>query len=260
MSEETESLLKLTVNRAISETVVAPAEASAPSIEKLGSNSEGLWIRSYLLTPGKYNSRGWAVDRSTALQNIQSVFGKPLILYRDPISGKADHPKYNERYSAQANAQNQAQHAIGVVKRVYYNEDDDSYYADSLITDAKAKEYINSFHDKKLPIPVSPQIVYNPKLNLPNYYRNWELSHLAVVDKAAYGPSAAVIGTCDGPESHCAKELAKANTIAAAASASASAFAIPGYELQRDTSSVGAYLAHSMVWKPQTGKLPGRIA
>lgn len=92
----------------------------------------------------------------------------------------------------------QSRDAVGIVKKVFYDKETDSYYADSIVTDPKAKEFINSFHDKKIPIPVSPQIVYDPNKNLPNWYDSWPFSHLAVVDKAAYGPQAAIIGACDG--------------------------------------------------------------
>jgi hypothetical protein len=264
MSEETESLLKQTAYRTLSESTipVASAEASSVSTERLGSDSSGLWIRSFLIKPGTYNSRGWAIDRSTALQNVYSIVGKPLVLSRDPKTGRADHPVWNEKFSAEANVRAQSSDAIGVVKRVYYNEDDDSYYADSLVTDKAAIDYLNGFANKKLPIPVSPQLVYNPNKNLPNYYSNWEFSHLAVVDKAAYGPSAAIVGACEGNEETCHKKLQRAAVItaAASASASASASAIPGYELQRDCSSADAFLAGSKIYAPANGKIRGRIA
>jgi hypothetical protein len=75
------------------------------------------------------------------------------------------------------------------------------------------------------------------------------------VDKAAYGPSAAVIGTCEGQESHCAKELQRANTIAASAAASALASVMPGLELQRDTSSADAFLTGSKIYAQANGKM-----
>jgi hypothetical protein len=83
MSEETESLLKQTAYRTLSESTIASAEASYSSAttERLGSDSEGLWIRSFLIKPG-VNSRGWAIDRQTALQNVYSIVGKPLVAKR----------------------------------------------------------------------------------------------------------------------------------------------------------------------------------
>jgi hypothetical protein len=116
--EDTESLLKATASRALSETVLAPAsaEASFTETERLGSDSEGLWIRSFLIKPGTYNSRGWAIDRQTALQNVYSIVGKPLVLSRDPKTGRADHPVWNEKFSAEANVKAQSRDAIGVVK------------------------------------------------------------------------------------------------------------------------------------------------
>jgi hypothetical protein len=250
--QETESLLK--------QTILSSAEGSYQETEKLGSDSEGLWLRSFLIKPGVYNKRGWAVSSETVMQNIYSIVGKPLVLHRDPQTGKADHPSWNEHFSAEANVRAQSSDAIGVVKKVFYNKDDDSYYADSLVTDAKAKEYINSLHGRKLPIPVSPQIVYNPKLNSPNYFSDWSFSHLAVVDKAAYGPAAAVIGACDGNERTCHKELQKINVVAAASASASAEASVPGLELKRDTSSVGSYLIGNRVWAPSKGKRPGKVA
>jgi hypothetical protein len=244
---DTESLLK---------TASASGIAEGSYVERLGNDSEGLWIRSFLIKPGVRNARGWGVDSSTALQNVYSIVGKPLVLYRDPVTGKADHPSWNHHYSADANMKNQSRDAIGVVKKVFYDPNTDAYFADSLVTDKAAIEHLNSFTDRRIPIPVSPQIVYDPNKNLSNWYDKWSFSHLAVVNAAAYPSNLArVIETCNGNEETCHKKLQRAVIAAASASASAS-----GYVPKRDTSSPDAFLSSSMVWAPPNGKHPRRLA
>jgi hypothetical protein len=142
-----------------------------------------------------------------------------------------------------------------VVKKVWYDKESDSYYADSLVTDPKAKEYINRFQDSKIPIATSPQILYNQNQELPNYYKNWEFSHLAIVDRGAYGNQAQVIGTCKGDGETCTKKLQQQAATIAAASASAM-----GYEIKRDTSSADAFLAGCMSASPSKGKRRGVVA
>jgi hypothetical protein len=260
---ETEQLLKQASYRALS---LAAAEGSLASpeqlyTERLGTDSSGLWLRSFLIKPGVRNSRGWGIDSSTALQNVYSIVGKPLVLHKDKTSGRLDHPEWNHHYSAEANIKNQAQDAIGEVKRVYYDKDTDAYYADSLVTDKTAINYLNGFADKKLPIPVSPQIVFDETKNEKDWYKSWQFSHLAIVQASAY-PShlSRVIETCNGDTETCHKKLAKATAVAAAsASASASVASGLGYELQRDTSSANAFLAGSKIWAPANGKIRGRL-
>jgi hypothetical protein len=115
---------------------------------------------------------------------------------------------------------NQEKYKIGQIERIYYNKDNDCYYADCKVTDERAKRFINSFIDKHLPIPVSPQILYNPKIEQENYYRDWQLSHLALVPKgAAYGTDARILHVCTGDSDTCCKQFQ--NTAAASTSDSA---------------------------------------
>jgi hypothetical protein len=191
----------------------AMAQGSYPYAysERLDSGNNGskdLWIRSFLINT-KYNARGWAVDPSTILQNVYSIVGKPLVLDENPITGKADHPRWDTHKSAEANLLEQGKKAIGVVEKVFYDKETDSYYADSRVTDPHAREYIRQFHGKKVPIHVSPQLVYDSKTEQPNYYKNWQFVHLAVVDKPAYGPQAQAIGACMVTEKHVEKSCSR---------------------------------------------------
>jgi hypothetical protein len=45
-------------------------------------------------------------------------------------------------------------------KKVLRGQQTANYYVDVKVTDKAAKEYIKSFADKKIPLPVSPQLVY----------------------------------------------------------------------------------------------------
>lgn len=239
--EDKESLLRDSTRTAVAQGSYA---------EKLESNKDGLWLRSFLISSA-VNARNWSVDKDTLLRNVYSIVGQPLVL--DQFDGRADHPVYDTTKSKEANFAQQRKSAIGEVKRVWYDKETDAYYADSLVTDKRAKEYINSFSSKKIPIQVSPQILYNEKFESPNGpYKNWEFSHLAIVSKAAY-PNANVIGVCAGDGRTCKDKLQKAAAVTAAASASL------GYSLERDTSSADAYITGHMVAAPNNGKRRGTI-
>ena len=199
--------------------------------ERLGTDSKGdLWIRTFLINT-RLNKRGWSVAPDTIHKNVLSIIGKPLVIDRDPMTGRIDHPQWNSSKSASANLHEQSKYAIGTVERVYYDKETDSYYADSRITNAAARNYINSLitgTNKKIPIAVSPQLVYDPKTEHPNYYKNWELTHIAIVDNGAYGPQAKAIGTCNGDSETCQQQLQQIAGVAASASVR---FAGPGPEL-----------------------------
>jgi hypothetical protein len=190
----------------------------------LGQDQYGdLWIRSFLISSVP-NARGWQVDPSTVRANVVSAIGKPLVIDRDPVTGRIDHPPWDSTKSAEANYRAQKRFSIGTVEKVFYDPNTDAYYADSRVTDRRAKDYISSFHGKKIPLPVSPQIIFNEHTEQPNYYRDWEFSHLAIVDKGAYGPPAKVIATCNGDGKTCHQQLQQttATTTSGLAAASAS--------------------------------------
>jgi hypothetical protein len=198
-------------------------------------DSDGLYIRSFLIAPGVYNKRGWAISPDTARQNAYSAVGKPLVLYQNPQTGTPDHPMYNTRKSADANFAEQSRYKIGTIEKVFYNPNDGAYYADSKITDPHAREYIKKFKGNKLPIYVSPQILWSEDgINKSNYYTNWDVQHLAIVGRSAYDPAQAqVIGLCSGDGKTCHEklqlEVVKPPSPGAAMAAAASASLGPDY-------------------------------
>jgi hypothetical protein len=112
---------------AIRSTALAMAEASNSAsgstmqIERLGEDSNGdMWIRSFLINSNR-NQRGWAVNRSTLRKNATSIIGKPLVLYKDPETGRIDHYPWNTLQSAEANIKDQEKYAVGRVEKVYYD-------------------------------------------------------------------------------------------------------------------------------------------
>lgn len=177
--------------------------------ERLDSDGKDLYIRSFLIAPGVYNKRGWAISPDTARQNAYSAVGKPLVLYQNPQTGTPDHPMYNTRKSAEANFVEQSKYKIGTIEKVFYNPNDGAYYADSKISDPHAREYIKKFKGNKLPIYVSPQILWSEDgINKSNYYTNWDVQHLAIVGRSAYDPAQAqVIGLCHGDGKTCHEKL-----------------------------------------------------
>src|SRR5919198_1889280 len=190
------------------------AESSAPPlyVERLGQDSNGdMWVRSFLINT-KRNERGWSVNPRTIRKNVLSIVGKPLILYRDPQSGKIDHHPWDIKRTAEANIKSQEQYAVGRAERVFYDDKTDSYYADAKVTDPQAKAYIKSFSDMKIPLPVSPQLTWlQDGINKDNYYTNWDFTHLAIVEKAAYGPDAKILHSCNGQYEKCQQKFEENN-------------------------------------------------
>ena len=73
----------------------------------------------------------------------------------------------------------------------------------------KLQDFSNSFHGRTIPLPVSVQLTY-PNTEEKDFYKNYNLEHVAIVDKAAYGPVAKAIGVCRGDyEGKCREELQK---------------------------------------------------
>lgn len=192
----------------------ASAEASYPAANfpvKLGKDENGdLWVRSFLLNSNQ-NAANWSVARETLRDNITSAIGKPLVLHRHEITGKIVHPDWRSNVSAQANYASQRDKAIGVIEKVFYYDKNDSYYADIKVTDPEARDYIDAHSTQGSNIhgiSVSPQIIYDPKREKSNGpYKNWSVSHLAIVEKGAYGPQAKVIGACNGNGPTCHEKL-----------------------------------------------------
>jgi hypothetical protein len=253
----TESLLSA-ATRSFKYTTAAQASSpNSPFPLKLGSDDKGdLYIRSFLIN-SRPNARGWQVDPGTVRSNVLSIIGKPLCLDKHPISGRIDHPLWLSSRSASDNYEAQRSKAVGIVEKVFYDAETDSYYADSKITDPSARNYIDSFSGK-VPIAVSPQLIYDPAKEKPNYYKDWSFSHLAIVDKAAYGAQARVIGACNGDAQTCHQKLQTVASTAAAAAASAS------FASSADASSIVtryASYASGLLKTPYiNGKPPRRLA
>lgn len=203
------------------------AEASTPTsyIERLGEDSNGdLWIKFFLINH-QNNSRGWRIDNRTSKEKVLSAIGKPIVLFRDIFSNKVDHPHWDSKKSSEANYEAQSKYEIGKINKVFYWPDNDSYYATGKITDKDAKEYIKSFKEKKVPLPTSPQIIYDSRKEKPDHYSNWELTHLAIVQKGAYGPDAKVSHFCVGNGETCSKQIE--NTAVASAPSFTPVITIP---------------------------------
>jgi hypothetical protein len=222
------------------------AEASAPSITRLGEDKNGdLWIRSLLIND-KVNARGWSVDRLTLPKNVYSIVGRPLVLGTNPITRKNDHPGWDTLKPADANFKEQEKYKIDTVEKVFYDKNTDSYYCDSKISNRPARNFLNSFIDIDIPIAVSPQIVFDPAKEQNTDYKNWIFTHLAVVDKAAY-PDAKVIGACTGDYgTTCGQRLQQiattrtpTPTATSAASAADIDTSVSGHKLRNFTYSYG---------------------
>jgi hypothetical protein len=194
------SILPKLLNQA-TRSLYTAADASAYS-QRLNQDESGLWVRTFLIS-NRRNSRGWRADTSNNDQ-LLSIIGKPLVLDRNPLTGRLDHPKYDTTKSEAANASEHARHAIGTVMSVHYNPNNDSYYADSLITDPTVIKYLNdnTSRDGKIALQTSPQILYDPKTEQKDNFKNWKFSHLAVVSAGAY-PEAQIVGTCLGNKETC---------------------------------------------------------
>ena len=232
------------------------AEASASYSENLGTDKKGdLWIKSFLINTD-INKRGWSVDPNTIRENVKSIIGKPLVMARNALTGRIDHPVWDTRKSAEANYESQLASAIGTVEDYQYDPRTNTYYAISRITVPAVRDELLSKtnpygKNNKLPIAVSPQILYNPSTEQANYYKNWTFSHLSLVDEPAYGPQAVGLEACNGDKKTCSQKLQQVTAAAAAASSSPDSSVLP--QLRRPT------VYHSWTRVPENGKRPGCI-
>jgi hypothetical protein len=156
-----------------------------------------------------------------------------------------------------------------------YVKNTGNYYVDAKITDRKARDYINLFSGKHIDLPVSPQLVYDPRTEPPKYYTNWEFTHLAIVDRAGYGGDAKVLRTCTGDTEKSREELQQAVAVpavssspwssssssspllAAAASSSSAVADASAYNNKRRRFPGCEYFLQPA---PANGKRPGRLA
>jgi hypothetical protein len=165
-------------------------------VTKLNVDNEGQqWVRAYLLG-FKPNERGWFVNRDTAFSKVLTALKKPLVLHKED-DGRLDHPAWDSLKSVEANFVNHAKKAIGTIEKILFDKDTDAFYADVRITDPAANNFLKKHKENDIPLPVSPQLVYNSKKENIKDLKDWFFSHLAVVTKGAFGPEAKIIDSCN---------------------------------------------------------------
>ena len=152
-------------------------------------------VRAFLIN-AKQNARGWRVNATTLVKNVLSFIKRPLILKRY-ADGRIDHREWDSSLSASDNFRDQERNAIGHIDRVLYDKDTDSYYADIDITNPAAENWIRAYNGSKVPIAVSPQIIYDRRKETPTDIKEWFGSHLAIVGAGAYGPDAVATNLCE---------------------------------------------------------------
>jgi len=162
-----------------------------------------LFIKAFLLDTGM-NQNQWGVSPMTLDANIQSYIGKPVCLQED-----FDHPN-----SGDDNLQHQLSYQdnfrIGTI--VDISKRGTRYDAIAEITDDNAK---NAFRSGALPLYVSPQLYHTGayKEGQENM-TEWVGTHLAIVEKPAYGVKRANVGSqCTGESEICLAQLKKASLI-----------------------------------------------
>jgi|SRR5215831_864022 len=162
-----------------------------------------LFIKAFLLDTGM-NLNDWGVSPATLDANISSYIGKPICLQED-----FDHPN-----SGDDNLQHQLSYQdnfrIGTI--VDINRHGTRYDAIAEITDDNAK---SAFRSGNLPLYVSPQLYHTGahKEGQENM-TEWVGTHLAIVEKPAFGVRKANIGSqCTGDSGVCLAQLKKASLI-----------------------------------------------
>jgi len=178
------------------------ADAQDLQIKPFEQNNK-LFIKAFLLDTGM-NLNDWGVSPSTLDANISSYIGKPVCLQDD-----FDHPN-----SGDDNLQHQLSYQdnfrIGTI--VDISKKGTRYDAIAEITDENAK---NAFRSGSLPLYVSPQLYHTGayKEGQENM-TEWTGTHLAIVDKPAYGVKRANVGSqCTGESMICLAQLKKASLI-----------------------------------------------
>lgn len=159
-----------------------------------------LFLKAFLLDAST-NINGWGVDPTTLAQNIKSYIGKPLVMQDD-----FNHPMSDDTYDH--HLQYQESFRIGNIIDIV--EKEGIYSAIIEITNKNASE---AFKAGNLPLYVSPQIYhYDAGKEPDNAASGWKATHLAVVDKPAFGvKKARIISQCSGDVITCSAQLKKAS-------------------------------------------------
>jgi hypothetical protein len=196
-----------------------------------------LFIKMFLIDDS-VNVNHWGVANNSIPQNISTVIGKPVVLYKDTgqepdrhiikrIPGQHNHPVIAvSAHGEDINhaIANQELYRVGTFIDVQKNAQG-QWYGIAEITDQGVKEAINS--DPNTPFFVSPSIWNNsqqvpeivhtasgPVVKMPDdsQMTDWTFMHVALVDRPAYGVKKAFIsGKCNGDSNTCVMHLRNAS-------------------------------------------------
>jgi hypothetical protein len=160
-----------------------------------------LFIKAFLLDTSM-NLNQWGVSPTTLDANINSYIGKPICLQQDfghPNSGD-DNLEHQLVY--------QDSFRIGTI--VDISKHGTRYDAIAEITDENSK---SAFRSGSLPLYVSPQLYHlGAAREGQENMTEWIGTHLAIVDKPAYGVKKANVGSqCNGDSITCLAQLKKAS-------------------------------------------------
>lgn len=156
-------------------------------------------VKSFLIDV-TMNQRLWQISKAGIQKRLGEWVGKPLIYYLE--GGKPTHPEYPTRAES---LKRQEEYRVGTIETVGFDERTDNYWAISSVKDGKVWELL-----KKGRLAVSPSVhpVEGVEIAGMSVLEDALPTHLAIVEEGAYGMQAVTVGTCEGPVSECAAELA----------------------------------------------------
>jgi len=186
-----------------------------------------LYLKVFLLGKGK-NGNGWSIDDSTFDENVKTAVGKPLVIYQDTglepdrirktpygttigtwyrNKGQYNHPPWDE-HSKEHSLEMLKPFTVGEIKNIAKNQQTGDYWSLVKITDDGLKRIFKE--NPTLPFYVSPQL-WRLNMNEDKVLKTWELNHLAIVSKPAFGVRATVQGSCSGDAESCTSHFMNAS-------------------------------------------------
>jgi len=174
--------------------------------EQTYDDGERIMARFWLIDP-RLNNNGWRAPAASIVKNARSFVGKPLIHYTHCMLGhcEAHHATAQPGEPCRHTLEVQEPYRVGTIRNVEITSEAKAH-AIVEIQDTEVRRMIDS-GDKVFvspavcPVPGTVEYEGSDIWGRPNrILHEWEGMHLAIVDSPAYGPEAAIMAHCKGPD------------------------------------------------------------
>lgn len=185
------------------------------NVKVLSQTENGDLFLKVFLMDKTINKNKWGISNETVDENIQTVVGRPLVLYQDTGAepdrwfwprkkGQYNHPPWDE-HDINHSLEMQEAFAVGRFEKVMKNQQTGTWWGLAKITDEGIKKVLRE--NPTLPFYVSPQIRRLHMAQANEAIRDWIFMHSAIVSVPAFGVQAQTAGTCSGDSESCTRQF-----------------------------------------------------